>query len=189
NNAAASVTNTARVSGGGETNTANDTATDVTQIDPALVLAAQTSSATVTAGGTASAVLNVTANGGSLGAITFACSGLPASATCSFNPASVTATSQVTMTIATAAKSTTFLPPGPVGHPPVYLAALLGLAGLAVMLLRTTRRKKVRIRLAAGFACLALLAMAGCGVNMSTPAQHSPGTPTGTFAVIVTANS
>src|SRR5207244_2993616 len=33
-NAAASVTNTATVSGGGETNTSNDTATDVTTINP-----------------------------------------------------------------------------------------------------------------------------------------------------------
>jgi uncharacterized repeat protein (TIGR01451 family) len=189
NNAAASVTNTASVSGGGETNTANDTASDLTQIDPALVLAAQTGSATVTAGGTASTVLNVTANGGSLGAITFACSGLPASATCSFNPPSVTATSQVTMSIATTAKSTTFLPPGPVSGSPIYLAALFGLAGFAVMLLGMTRRKSLRIRLAAGFACLALLAVEGCSVNRSTPSLHSPGTPTGTFAVIVTANS
>jgi uncharacterized repeat protein (TIGR01451 family) len=189
NNAAASVTNTASVSGGGETNTANDTASDLTQIDPALVLAAQTGSATVTAGGTASTVLNVTANSGSLGAITFACSGLPASATCSFNPPSVTATSQVTMSIATTAKSTTFLPPGPVSGPPIYLAALLGLAGFAVMLLGMTRRKSLRIRLAAAFACLALLAVGGCSVNRSTPSLHSPGTPTGTFAVIVTANS
>ena len=188
-NAAASVTNTASVSGGGETNTANDTASDATQIDPALVLAAQTSSATVTAGGTASTVLNVTANSSSLGAITFACTGLPASATCSFSPTSVAATSQVTMSIATAAKSTTFLPPGPVSRPPVYLLSLLGIAGFAVTLLGTTRRKRLRIRLAVGFACLALLAVAGCSANMSTPTQHSPGTPTGTFAVIVTANS
>src|SRR5207247_8502394 len=34
NNAAASITNTATVSGGGEINTSNDTANDVTTIDP-----------------------------------------------------------------------------------------------------------------------------------------------------------
>ena len=50
NNAAASVTNKASVSGGGEINTANDTASDLTQIDPALVLAAQTANVSVAAG-------------------------------------------------------------------------------------------------------------------------------------------
>jgi hypothetical protein len=93
------------------------------------------------------------------------------------------------MSVATAAKSTGFLPPGPVSGPPVYWVVLLGIAGFAVMRLGMTRRKRFRIRLAAGFACMALLAVGGCSVNMSSPTQHSPGTPTGTFAVMVTANS
>ena len=186
-NAPPSLTNTATVSGGAESNTANDTASDPTQTVPALALAAQTTNVTVTAGKTASVVLNVGANGPALGAITFACSGLPSAATCSFNPASVITTSQVTMSIATSAKSTTFMP-APPALPPTPLLALAGL-GLAVLTVMQLGSKKNKLRFAAGLACLGLLCLAGCGVNMSAPVQHTPGTPSGTFAVVVTATA
>jgi len=187
NNAASSVTNTATVSGGGESNTANDAASDVTQIDAALLLSAQTASVSVAAGGTATSILNVTNNGSGLGAITLACSGLPAGATCSFNPASVTTTSAVTMSIATTAKSVVFSPRLP--WPMLPYAALLALLGImATVFSRQTR--KLKLRFAAGMAVAALLLLAGCGVSMKTPAPpHTPGTPAGTFAVTVTANS
>ncbi|HEX4605312.1 MAG TPA: hypothetical protein VH724_15030, partial [Candidatus Angelobacter sp.] len=144
NSAASSVTNTATVSGGGETNTANDTATDPTQIDAVLQMAAQTANLTVAAGSTASSVLNVTYNGG-LGAITFACSGLPAATTCGFNPPSVSATgaTPVTLTITTTARSTA-VPVPPSGIPPQFtLLLLMGLAGV----LFATRIKNPRMRL------------------------------------------
>jgi uncharacterized repeat protein (TIGR01451 family) len=187
NNAASSVTNTAKVSGGGESNTANNTASDVTQIDAALLLSAQTASVSVAAGGTATSVLNVTNNGSGLGAISFACSGLPSGATCSFNPASVTASSQVTMSIATTAKSLVFSPQ--LRWPILPYAALLAFLGImATVFSRQTR--KFKFRFAAGMAVAALLVLAGCGVSMKTPAPpHTPGTPAGTFAVTVTASS
>jgi hypothetical protein len=151
------------------------------------VLAAQTTSASVTAGGTANTTLNVTTNGSGLGAITFACSGLPSGATCSFNPSSVTTTSQVTMSIATTAKSVVFSPQ--LRWPIMPYAALLGLLGImATVFSRQTR--KFKLRFAAGMAVAALLALAGCGVSMKTPAPpHNPGTPAGNFAVTVTASS
>ena len=185
NNAPASFTASVTVSGGNESNTANDTASDLTQTVAALVLAAQTTSATVTAGGTFSSTLNVTANGSGLGAISFACSGLPSGATCSFNPASVTTTGPVAMSIATTAKSMTVVPTGPGRFPPtMLLLVFLGLAALALSQLRFQR-----LRLAAATGCLALLVLAGCGVSRSTPVQHNPGTPPGTYAVLVTASS
>jgi uncharacterized repeat protein (TIGR01451 family) len=184
NNAPASVTNTVTVSGGNESNTANDTASDPTQIDTALALTAQTSSVTVAAGSTATTALNVTANGAGLGAITFACTGLPTLATCSFNPASVTATGPVTLSIATIAGSSTSSRQGSGMVPPAayYFLFLTFLALAAVYFERT---KKLKWRLAAGFACLALLAVVGCGSSGS----NSPGTPRGTFAITVTATS
>ena len=187
NSAPASFTASATVSGGNESNTANDTASDPTQTVAALVLAAQTASAGVTAGGTVNTTLNVTTNGSGLGAIGFACSGLPAGATCSFNPASVTASSQVTMSIATTAKSVVIAPQF---HWPILpYAALLAILGtMATVFSRQTRRFKFRF--AASIAVAALLALAGCGVSMKTPAPpHTPGTPAGTFAVTVTASS
>jgi len=187
NNAASSVTNTARVSGGGESNTANDTASDVTQIDAALLLTAQTSSVSVAAGGTATSILNITNNGSRLGAITFVCSGLPSGATCSFNPATVTASGQVTMSIATTAKSLVLSPQ--LRWPILPYAALLAIVGTMVLAFNRQTRK-LRFRFAAGMAVAALLVLAGCGVSMKTPAPpHNPGTPAGTSAVTVAASS
>src|SRR5579859_329889 len=188
NNAASSVTNTAKVSGGGETNTANNTASDVTQIDAALLLSAQTANVSVAAGGTATSILNVTNNGSGLGAITFACSGLPSGATCSFNPASVTASGQVTMSIATTAKSFVFAPRS--RWPILPYAALLALLGTMALVLGRTQTRNLRLSFTAGMGIASLLVVAGCGVSMKTPAQpHTPGTPAGTSAVTVTASS
>lgn len=194
NSAPASFTASATVSGGGESNTANDTASDLTQTVAALALAAQTTSASVTAGGTVNAILNVTINGSGLGAITFACSGLPAASTCSFNPASVSAagTTPVTLTIATTARSTAV--PLPNGVPPQF-TLLLGLLGLTALAFALARSKNPKIRLATSSAGLALLLLAGCGVSNNTPAPTPTpgpkglGTPAGTSAVIVTATS
>jgi len=188
NSAPASFTASATVSGGGESNTANDTASDATQTVAALTLAAQSSSASVTAGGTATSILNITNNGSGLGAITFACSGLPAAATCSFNPASVTTTSQVTMSIATTAKSVVFSPQS--RWPVLPYAALLGILGTMALVLGRMQARKFKLSFAVGMAIAALLIVAGCGVSMKTPAPpHTPGTPAGTFAVTVTASS
>jgi hypothetical protein len=150
------------------------------------VLAAQSTSASVTAGGTVNTILNVTTNGSGLGAITFACSGLPSGATCSFNPSSVTTTSPVTMSIATTAKSAVFSPRVP--WPMLPYAALLAILGVMAMVL-SGQKRKFRLKLAAGMAVATLLVLAGCGVSMKTPVQHTPGTPAGTFAVTVTASS
>lgn len=196
-NAASSVTNTATVSGGAENNTANDSASDVTQIDAALLMSAQAANLTVAAGNTTSTTLNVNYNGG-LGAVTFACSGLPAASTCSFNPPSVTAagTTPVTLSIATTARSSAI--PQVNGVPPQFIM-LLGLLGLTALSLALTRSKNSRlkkIRLATASAGLALLLTAGCGVSNTpapgptpTPGPKGLGTPAGTSAVVVTANS
>ena len=193
-NAAPSVTNTATVSGGAESNSANDSASDVTQIDAALQMSSQTASLTVAAGNTTSTTLNVNYKG-SLGAVTFSCSGLPAASTCSFNPASVTAagTTPVTLTIATTARSTGV--PLPNGLPPQF-TLLLGLMGLTALALALARTKNSKLRLATASAGLALLLLAGCGVSNTpapsptpTPGPKGLGTPAGTSAVVVTANS
>jgi uncharacterized repeat protein (TIGR01451 family) len=183
----ASVTNTATVSGGVETNTANNSASDPTQIIPALAVSMQSPSVAMTAGSTASVAMNVTNNGAGLGAITFACSGLPAGAACSFNPPSVTASSQVTLSISTTAKSTEFVPlSAPHTFPPVVLFALLALTAFSLSQLRS---KKAGLRVAGAMACLMMLAVAGCGGGSSTPVQHNPGTPIGTFSITVSASS
>ena len=190
-NAASSVTNTATVSGGEETNTSNNTASDATQIDAVLLMTAQTANLTVAAGNSTSTVLNVNYNG-TLGAVTFACSGLPAASTCAFNPGQVTAAgaTPVTLTISTTMRSITFVPPGPLGTPPLF-TALLALLGLTALALAFPGTKKRRLRLATGFAGIVLL-VAGCGGDskpVPVPGPKGLGTPAGTSAVIVTASS
>jgi len=189
NNAASTVTNTATVSGGGETDTSNDTASDPTQVDAVLQMAAQTSTLTVAAGSTASTTLNVNYNGG-LGAITFACSGLPIATTCGFNPPSVSATgaTPVTLTFTTTARSAAVQPP-PAGMPPQF-TLMLALMGLAGMVFALTRTRSPKMRLATGFAAMALLIMAGCGSDSKKiPPVAFTGTPAGTSAITVTATS
>ena len=193
-NAASSVTNTATVSGGAETNTANDSASDQTQIDAALQMSASTTNLTMAAGSTATTTLNVNYNN-SLGAVTFACSGLPAASTCSFNPPSVSAagTTPVTLTISTTARSAVIPPLN--GVPPQF-TFLLGVLGLTALALALTRSKSSRVRLATASACLVLLLGVGCGVSNKpapgptpTPVPQAVGTPAGTSAVTVTATS
>ena len=174
------VTNTATVSGGGEFNTANDTATDPTHIGAPLQLSSQLINLQVIRGGTTSTVLDVESSSG-LGAITFACSGLPAGASCSFNPSSVTQVSSlVTMTV-TAAATASSTPQASGRTPPLYVAALPLLA-LWPLLWMVSNRKR-RMALALCFATSALAFLLGCGGDNHPAAAVLP-TP-----VTVTATS
>src|SRR5207248_11593395 len=84
--APASVTNTATVSGGSDTNPANNTAPDVTIVTQVFItITPGTSSATVKRG--QSGTFTFTVNASVPGTIALLCSGLPQGATCSFNPA------------------------------------------------------------------------------------------------------
>ncbi|HEX4605357.1 MAG TPA: hypothetical protein VH724_15255, partial [Candidatus Angelobacter sp.] len=88
-------------------------------------------------------------------------------------------------TITTTARSTA-VPVPPSGIPPQFtLLLLMGLAGV----LFATRIKNPRMRLATGFAGMALLCVSGCGDSKSTVPKGVNGTPAGTSAVTVTATS
>lgn len=184
-NASATVTNTVTVSGGSEANTSNDTATDPTTTVPSaappLQLSSEVANLQVIAGGTTSTVLDIKSSPG-VGAITFACSGLPAGAACSFNPASVNAlTAQVTMSISTAGRSSAIPPPGGVGMPPVYYTMLF-LLGLTAACFGLVNKRRARLAVCLGGLAL-LLALAGCG------SETVKGTPEGVSTVTVTATS
>jgi len=99
--APANVTNTATVSGGGETNVANDTANDPTTIT-GFTISLTSSSPTVLPGDTVgSASFNIavsTANGANLN-VAFAVSGYPVGSTATFSPGTVPAPGPTTLTI------------------------------------------------------------------------------------------
>jgi hypothetical protein len=153
-------------------------------------MTAQTANLTVAAGNSASTVLNVNYNG-TLGAVTFACSGLPTASTCAFNPGQVTAAgaTPVTLTIATTMRSTV-VQHWPLGLPPLF-TTMLALLGLTALALAFPGTKKRRLQLTTGFAGIVLL-VAGCGGDgkpVPVPGLKGLGTPVGTSAVVVTASS
>jgi len=194
-NAAASVTNKATVSGGSETNTANDTANDpttITQFGPsgALTLTAVNQSVTAFQGDVATFVIKANV-GVPQGTINFACSGQPSNTVCSFQPATMTTTGSTFMTIQTfrSSSSVALLPPGGNGKGLFYVLLGLPVLGLIAASLSKQNRRKTRLRLALAFSGLAVaLALAGCGGGGSSSAANSA-TAVGTYTITVTATS
>src|SRR5213078_3834119 len=92
----------AKVSGGGDVNPNNNTATDPISLGPPIVITPHAATGNTAAGGAASFVFDVEDDDPTLGMVAFGCSGLPVGTTCTFNPP---ATNQplttVTLTIST----------------------------------------------------------------------------------------
>ncbi|MHB8654279.1 MAG: S8 family serine peptidase [Terriglobia bacterium] len=170
-------------------------------------------SATVTAGQSATFTATVTAQGGAFNSpITLACSGLPAGASCAFNPAKVTpgtVSAQSTLTISTTAHA--LVPP--VNNAPLirlpqwapvawqvqrdipaqtlWLAlvvfALLGWVGIRLAPLAYQRR--LATLGATALAVAFFVIQVACGGGSSTPPPASGGTPAGTYNISVTGTS
>jgi uncharacterized repeat protein (TIGR01451 family) len=189
-NAPTSLINTATVSGGGETNTANDTATDTTNINqlpgPPLTIALMVPfTQTIKNGNSASFVFDVVSHSATLGNINFACQNLPAKSTCSFTPQTENqADAQVTMTLTTTADTAFAAPAGTRRSGTVFAAMCFPVLGLLSLAVAGRRGKRNRTRLVMFLGGLfVLIALFGCG---GTP--HN-GTPIGAFPITVTATS
>ena len=129
--------------------------------------------------------------------ITFSCTGLPALAACTFNPATVTPnTNTVTsdLIITTAAYTVSLTPPS-FGHRsrPLYAmwfilpAAVLGALGLA-----TPNRKKLLSYILMWLLAGGCLLQAACGGGSSRSGGGgggTGGTPAGTYSITVTATT
>jgi uncharacterized repeat protein (TIGR01451 family) len=184
------VTNTATVSGGAESNTANDTANDVTQILPPLsITPTATNNASVVAGGTAIYVFTVNTAGGPVGPINFACGSLPPGTACTFNNQGENQPSaQVTLSVSTTA-STASASPLIKGTTPLYAALLLPFFGLVQLGRGRKKSKKSWLRLTMWLGGLVLLlAIAGCGGGNGV-GNGNGGTPRGSFTFTVTATA
>jgi len=138
----------------------------------------------------------VTPQNGFNQAVKFSCSGLPAKATCAFNPLTVTPSSgalTTTLTIQTTAASLLIgdhrvEPNSPL---PVGLLLLVGfaaIAGMALIGLRFAPGKNLHWAMCASIVLLAAGGMASCG-GTSGGGGGSSGTPTGTYTVTVTATT
>lgn len=124
---------------------------------------------------------------GSVGFAPTSCSGLPSLATCSFSAASVVNGGTTVLTInTTAPQSATLLgAPGKMG---LWATSLGGLfAGVFLVGMPSRRRWSTTLRWLAFALCLTIV---GCGGGKSsTPPIIKPGTPMGTFSVVVTGTS
>ena len=190
-------TNKATVSGGGDVNPTNNTATDSVSLGPPIVMTPQSGSVNVVHGNTANMVINVDAPDPTLGKITFTCSGLPSASTCNFSPASidpaVTAgpTAMTVSVVTTKGTASLSAParPGAAGRNPLYAMFAFPVFGIMLAGFGGQRRKGVkRLPMLIMLGLVLLLAMAGCGVAPPAP-PPVPGTPAGSFAVTVTATS
>lgn len=165
---------------------ADTTSEIVASLPPDFSLGSTGSTASVSPGGTAMFTLNVTPVNGFNGAVSFACTGLPSEATCSFSPSTVTpngtAASSTTMSIATTAPSGQALLVNPWS-----VGGLLAACALFPFFRRRGRALWMLLILCA--TCLAIGSI-GCGGggNHST-GPTNPGTPAGTSTVTVTATS
>jgi Bacterial Ig-like domain (group 3) len=139
---------------------------------------------TVKAGQTVSAPINVTGATGFSGMVTFACSGLPTNASCSFSPATITVTGTpavpTLLSVNTAATTTTSqLRPG---------LGAYGLAFAGLLLFWPARRSRHRVWAILLYAiAIATLGLNGCSSGSgSSPAAQ---TPTGSYNFTVIASS
>ncbi len=179
---------TAVYQGDGFYRTSTSVAVVITVINPDFTLPASSGSASVKAGSPATFTINIGATGGFNGTVNFACSGLPALTSCSFNPATVTGSGSTTLTISTTAATAA----SPASNS--MAMALFGGAGLfGVVLAAGVPRKKRALKSALlFFGALALVgAMVSCGGGNNTPPPvvHTAGTPAGTSTVTVSATS
>jgi hypothetical protein len=147
-----------------------------------------TNSATVKAGASTTATLALSAVGSFSSAVTFTFSGCPSLASCTIspNPASPTSASPVnpTLTITTTAPSVASLR----GEQRNYLAVWIGLSFGTVGFV-FLRRPRGTVSLLV-IACAMLLGMAACGggggSSGGTTPVPQPGTPAGTYTIVVT---
>ncbi|HKV94335.1 MAG TPA: hypothetical protein VJW20_17435 [Candidatus Angelobacter sp.] len=181
-------TNTATVSGGGDVNPSNNTASDPVSLGPPIVITPHSASASVQPGGTAQFVFDLEDDDPTLGTVALGCSGLPAGTVCTFNPPATTQPlSQVTMTITTSNGASNVISSqnfsGP--NPRLYAALMFPALGFVAMVFggrKNKKNRKPRLRLAFVFAgLLTLMALVGCG------GAHRTTTPNGTFSITVTA--
>jgi hypothetical protein len=191
-NEPASVINSVTVSGGGETNLANDTASDTTVVTPlsgpplTIVPLNNNTNVSIPAGSSATFEFTVTSSSALLGGINFTCSGLPSGAACSFDKQGETQPqAQVTMMITTTANTAPRKFSSAAGGTALlYAALLLPFFGLVQVRGRGRKSKNVRLPLALLGGFVLLLALVGCGGHAE---QH--GTPPGIYPISVTATS
>lgn len=145
---------------------------------------------TIVAGQSGTAQFTVTPTNGFNSPVSFACSGLPSEATCTFNPTSVTpngAAVTSSLTVMTTAKSAALGPSFWASRRLIY-AFLFPL--LASLLFNGGEGGRKNIGLWSFLLCLLLLPLTACGGSGGNSTNTgNPGTPPGTSSVSVVAST
>ena len=170
----------------GYTNSAVASAAYIINIPvPTFTLSASPSSITVSPGQSATATISVTSVAGFSGATTFGCSGLPAGATCTFAPPTVTPTvgAPATTTLTISATASAAL----LHHDtrPAFPGRLPGGATLAVALCFFGLRKRRRLQMMVVFTA----ALVGTGLLIGCGGSSKPKTMTSTVTVTATSGA
>lgn len=165
--------------------------------NPDFGIATSQQSLTVSGAGAASLNVTVTPTNGFSGKITLSCSGLPAHATCSFSPLTLTANGSDTalISVLTVHTGVSVQSTATSQIRPFSFAAIgttgIGLAGLMLMPAlganRRTRTRFVRANQAVGLLIILLVALVGCGGRLAE--GGSSHTNPGAYNVSVTAAS
>jgi len=165
----------------------------VTATTQSFTLATQSSNFTVAAGGKAPISITVSSGNGFIPAgspttnlpLTYTCSGLPSESQCSFSPLQTTNATAVTVNIQTTPPIARLSPPLGRGSRIFYALLLPSLFGIVFAAGSRTRGARLLSMIAIlGFCALSLTACGG-----SNSSQKDPGTPPGTYAVVVNATT
>jgi hypothetical protein len=147
----------------------------ITVVAPSLTITANPTSLTIKAGNNGTSTITFTPVGGYTGTATMACSGLPAYASCAFNPASLTFTGNGA--VQTSVLTVYTLGPGGTSINAILWAPALMLGALLFFLRRRMTAMTRSLLMLAVLACMAF-GVSGCG-------STSFRTPAGTNAVVV----
>jgi len=173
---------------GGDTNFSGSTSSPVPYDVQDFTITLIPTTVTVTAPGqSGTTMLTITPLGGFSQTVTYACTGLPSEATCTFP----TAATGGTLTITTTAPSAK-MDKNPSGRSRGLFYALLLPGFLGLVISPGSRKETLRgLRLLSFIALLALstLWMPACGGGSSGGGTSNPGTPAGTSSVTVTATA
>ena len=161
----------------------------VVVIAPDFTISASPSSATITAGQSATTTLTVTPIGGYSGTLHFSCGTLPTGVACTFTPSSLTpngAATTVGLTVTTTA-------PG-VAEQRTLDRGLSAIAWAGVIFIAFSPKRMWRMNHLLKHSCLlllligALVSLSGCSSGSSpNPPNNNPGTPTGAQTIAITA--
>jgi trimeric autotransporter adhesin len=185
---------TATYNGDNNYSTSTSSATTVNVANFALATSPSPVTVTIASpGGSGTATINVTGLAANFnGSVTFACSGLPAQSTCTFNPATVTGNGTTAVPTTVMVKTTAPSRAALLKHPAYFAwwTATGGglMAGIFLIGVPVRRRRWMSLAGLAAFALL--LTIAGCGGGSKGPPPiTNPGTPVSTSNVTVTGTS